>query len=66
VVEQRLKLKVNREKSRVVPASVMTMLGFGVYFTRGGVRIRADPKAIKRLTGAAQGVDLARVEHRDG
>jgi retron-type reverse transcriptase len=27
VVEQRLKLKVNREKSRVVPASVMTMLG---------------------------------------
>ncbi len=50
VVEQRLKLKVNREKSRVVPASVMTMLGFGFYFVRGGkVRIRADPKAVKRL-----------------
>jgi RNA-directed DNA polymerase len=50
VVEQRLKLKVNRDKSKVVPASVMTMLGFGFYFTRGGkVRIRVDPKAVKRL-----------------
>jgi hypothetical protein len=45
-----LKLKVNREKSRVVPASVATLLGFGFYFTRGGkVRIRVDPKAVKRL-----------------
>lgn len=50
VVEQRLKLKVSRAKSKVVPASVMTMLGFGFYFTRGGaVRIRVDPKAVKRL-----------------
>lgn len=50
VVEQRLKLKVNRDKSKVVPASVMTMLGFGFYFVRGGkVRVRADPKAVKRL-----------------
>lgn len=49
VVEQRLKLKVNRDKSKVVPASVMTMLGFGFYFTRSGVRIRVDPKAFQRL-----------------
>lgn len=50
VVEQRLKLKVNREKSKVVPASVMTMLGFGFYFVRGGkVRVRVDPKALQRL-----------------
>jgi RNA-directed DNA polymerase len=50
VVEQRLKLKVNRAKSKVVPASVMTMLGFGFYFVRGGeVRIRVDPKAVERL-----------------
>jgi RNA-directed DNA polymerase len=48
VVEQRLKLKVNRDKSKVVPASVMTMLGFGFYFTRSGVRIRVDPKALAR------------------
>lgn len=50
VIEGRLHLKVNRIKSKVVPASVMTMLGFGFYFVRGGkVRIRADPKAIARL-----------------
>ncbi|HEV2344374.1 MAG TPA: group II intron reverse transcriptase/maturase [Actinocrinis sp.] len=50
VIEARLHLKVNREKSRVVPASVMTMLGFGFYFVRGGkARIRVDPKALKRL-----------------
>lgn len=50
VVGQRLKLKVNRDKSRVVPASVMTMLGFGFYFARGGrVGIRVDPKAVERL-----------------
>jgi RNA-directed DNA polymerase len=50
VIEERLHLVVNREKSKVVPASVMTMLGFGFYFIRGGkVRIRADPKAIARL-----------------
>jgi RNA-directed DNA polymerase len=48
-VEERLHLKVNREKSRVAPASVATLLGFGFYFTRGGVRIRVDPKAIRRL-----------------
>ncbi|WP_327344403.1 reverse transcriptase domain-containing protein [Streptomyces europaeiscabiei] len=50
VVEQRLKLKVNRDKSKVVPASVMTMLGFGFHFVRGGkARIRVDPKAAERL-----------------
>jgi group II intron reverse transcriptase/maturase len=48
VVERRLRLKVNREKSKVVPASVMTMLGFGFYFTRSGVRIRVDPRALAR------------------
>jgi RNA-directed DNA polymerase len=50
VIERRLKLVVNREKSKVVPASVMTMLGFGFYFARGGkVKIRVDPKALARL-----------------
>ena len=52
VVEQRLKLKVNRDKSRVVPARAATLLGFGFYFARGGkVGIRIDPKAVKRLKG---------------
>ncbi|MFE8957369.1 MULTISPECIES: group II intron reverse transcriptase/maturase [Streptomyces] len=49
VVEQRLKLKVNREKSKVVHARSAVLLGFGFYFTRAGVRIRVDPKAVKRL-----------------
>ncbi|MDF2258724.1 group II intron reverse transcriptase/maturase [Streptantibioticus ferralitis] len=50
VVEQRLKLKVNREKSKVVHARSAVLLGFGFYFTRGGkVGIRVDPKAVKRL-----------------
>jgi hypothetical protein len=48
VVERRLKLKVNREKSKVVRASAATLLGFGFYFTRSGVRIRIDPKALAR------------------
>jgi group II intron reverse transcriptase/maturase len=48
VVEQRLKLKVNREKSKVVRASAATLLGFGFYFTRSGVKIRVDPKALAR------------------
>lgn len=48
VVEQRLKLKVNREKSKVVPAHVMTMLGFGFYSRGGKVRVRIDRKALAR------------------
>ncbi|MEU8251613.1 group II intron reverse transcriptase/maturase [Nonomuraea sp. NPDC048916] len=49
VVEQRLKLKVNRDKSSVRHAREATLLGFGFYFSRSGVRIRVDPKAVKRL-----------------
>ncbi|MFE4423830.1 group II intron reverse transcriptase/maturase [Streptomyces sp. NPDC093064] len=48
VVEQRLKLRVNREKSKVIPASRATMLGFAFYYTLGGVKIRVDPKALTR------------------
>lgn len=49
VVEQRLKLKVNREKSSVRHAREATLLGFGFYFTRSGVGIRVDPRALRRL-----------------
>jgi RNA-directed DNA polymerase len=49
-VERGLKLKVNREKSSVQPASRATLLGFGFYTITGGiVRIRLAPKAIYRL-----------------
>ncbi|MGP5155069.1 group II intron reverse transcriptase/maturase [Glutamicibacter ardleyensis] len=49
VLEQRLKLKVNRQKSVVNPANVATLLGFGFYFVKGGVRLRVAPKAFKRM-----------------
>jgi group II intron reverse transcriptase/maturase len=49
VVERRLRLKVNREKSSVRHAREATLLGFGFYFSRSGVKIRVDPRAIERL-----------------
>ncbi len=50
VLEQRLKLKVNRQKSVINPARVATLLGFGFYFVKGSrVRIRFAPKAWIRM-----------------
>ena len=49
VIERRLKLKVNREKSSIRHAAQATLLGFGFFFTGPQVRIRVAPKAIKRL-----------------
>ncbi|MDQ6759076.1 MAG: reverse transcriptase domain-containing protein, partial [Acidobacteriota bacterium] len=49
VVERRLRLKVNREKSSIRHAADATLLGFGFYFDGPQVRIRVAPKAIKRL-----------------
>jgi len=49
-VERGLKLKVNREKSSVQPASKATLLGFGFFtVTSKIVKIRVAPKAIHRL-----------------
>ena len=49
VIEQRLRLKVNREKSSIRHAADATLLGFGFCFDGPQVRIRVAPKAIKRL-----------------
>jgi RNA-directed DNA polymerase len=49
VLERDLKLRVNRQKSAINPASVATLLGFGFYFVKGGVKIRIAPKAFKRM-----------------
>jgi RNA-directed DNA polymerase len=49
VIEQRLKLKVNREKSSIRHAAQAVLLGFGFLLTGPQVRIRVAPKAIKRL-----------------
>jgi RNA-directed DNA polymerase len=49
VIERRLKLKVNREKSSIRHAAQATLLGFGFVLTGPQVRIRVAPKAIQRL-----------------
>ena len=48
-VEGRLKLKVNREKSGVAPATRRGLLGFGFFKRDGKVRVRLDRKAKHRL-----------------
>lgn len=66
-VEERLKLRVNREKSAVDRATKRNLLGFG--FMRRGelVTIRIDPKApqrakdhLRRLTSRRWGVSMER------
>jgi len=49
VIERRLKLKVNREKSSIRHAAQATLLGFGFFFDGPRVGIRIAPKAIARL-----------------
>jgi RNA-directed DNA polymerase len=48
-VEQRLKLRVNRQKSAVAPAVERPLLGFRFFRERAGkVRVTVGPKALKR------------------
>jgi group II intron reverse transcriptase/maturase len=49
VIERRLKLKVNREKSSIRHAAQATLLGFGFFLHGGQVRIQVASKAISRL-----------------
>jgi RNA-directed DNA polymerase len=50
VVEGRLKLQVNREKSSISTGMAAGLLGFGCYYAAGGkVGLRVAPKAWKRL-----------------
>lgn len=50
-VEGRLGLKVNQTKSSVVRMALATLLGFGFYVTAGSVKVRVDPRAVKRFKG---------------
>lgn len=50
-IEKRLKLKVNRDKSGVSPATKRGLLGFGFLKRKGRVDIRIDPKARKAMLG---------------
>ncbi|HYN74096.1 MAG TPA: group II intron reverse transcriptase/maturase [Nakamurella sp.] len=66
-VEQQLKLRVNREKSRVDRATKRTLLGFGFMVRGGEVKVRVDPKArqrakdrLRQLTARTWGVPMGR------
>lgn len=56
IVEGRLKLTVNQEKSSIRPASTAVLLGFGFFFTAQGVKIRVAPKAVERLKRRLRGI----------
>jgi RNA-directed DNA polymerase len=49
VIERRLRLKVNRDKSSIRHAAQATLLGFGFFLHGGRVRIQVAAKAISRL-----------------
>jgi group II intron reverse transcriptase/maturase len=49
VIERRLKLKVNRQKSSIRHAAQATLLGFGFFVDGPRAGIRIAPKAIARL-----------------
>jgi len=66
-VEQRLKLKVNREKSVVDRAMKRPLLGFGFFYGGGEIKVWVDPKRLKRakerlrhLTSRRRGVSMER------
>ena len=49
IIEDELKLKVNRNKSAVDIVSKRKFLGFSFYFAKGGAKIRIHEKSIKRF-----------------
>jgi RNA-directed DNA polymerase len=48
-IEKNLKLKVNREKTKVSSPSESTLLGFSFYRSKEGWEIRISPKSLKRI-----------------
>jgi RNA-directed DNA polymerase len=48
-IENKLKLKVNGNKSKVSPPTESTLLGFSFYRTEKGWEIRIAPKSLKRI-----------------
>ncbi|MGC1184226.1 MAG: group II intron reverse transcriptase/maturase [Candidatus Dormiibacterota bacterium] len=69
-IEQRLKLRVNAEKSATAPATARPFLGFAFYRRDGKVKIGVDGKAprrakqlLRRLTARRWGVPMERRIH---
>jgi group II intron reverse transcriptase/maturase len=64
-IEKRLKLKVNRDKSGIAPATKRGLLGFGFLRRKGKVDIRIDHKAreamvnrIQKITSRTWGISM--------
>jgi len=64
-IEQKLKLKVNEEKSAVDKPTRINFLGFSFYYKKGGVGIRVHAKSVKkfkaklkRLTGRSNALSM--------
>ena len=49
LIENKLKLKVNRDKSAVDFVAKRKFLGFSFYFSKSGAEIRIHEKSIKRF-----------------
>lgn len=69
-IEQRLKLRVNAEKSALAPATTRPFLGFSFYRRDGKVKIGVSAKApqrakrrLRRLTARTWGVSMGRRIH---
>jgi group II intron reverse transcriptase/maturase len=69
-IEQRLKLRVNRRKSAVAPATSRPFLGFGFYRRGGTVKVGVSPKArlrakdrLRELTSRTWSVSMDRRIH---
>jgi len=48
-IEEKLKLRVNRDKSSVGRLWKLKFSGFSFYFKKGGVGIRVHPKPVEKL-----------------
>src|SRR5690606_20218932 len=48
-IEDKLFLKVNREKSQVAPISKVKFLGYSFYKTKGEGRLRIHPKSVEKM-----------------
>ena len=65
-IEEKLKLRVNKEKSAVDRPWKLKFLGFSFYHRRGGMGIRVHPKPVmklkqklKEITGRSKGISMA-------
>jgi hypothetical protein len=66
-VEQRLKLRVNRQKSAVAPAADRPLLGFEFFRDKAGkVRVTVAPKALKRPQDRIGQLTRRQLERLDG